>query len=104
MKQAGRRHNGLTVSPSTKLLGFAAAVLLWACHGSQPPDRPAAVPVSAEWAGGPEGGAWINCSMATKEPTVSYDCSLFNEDGTVWAQGIFILVSALRLNSPRVRS
>jgi hypothetical protein len=43
------------------VLGMLGANLL-GTSGSQVPVRPANVPASAQWAGGADGGAWIECS------------------------------------------
>jgi len=42
------------------VLGVVASNVLRA-PGSGDPDRPAVVPDSARWAGGPDGGMWVQC-------------------------------------------
>lgn len=66
------------------------ALLPFAACAPAAPTRPSAVPQSAEWAGGAEGGAWIQCGMRTKEPHLGYECSVFNEQGAPWAIGSFV--------------
>jgi len=53
------------------------------------PQRPATVPASAIWAGGADGGAWINCAPISGE---RYSCVVFDDQrGAVWAQGEYLL-------------
>jgi hypothetical protein len=73
----------------------ASAVLLLAvtCDVSPPeaPPRAPGVPQDAVWAGGPDGGAWIECdrSPASRE---RYSCTTYHEDnGEIWARGDFVL-------------
>lgn len=67
--------------------------LLVACSCTVPPDRPTSVPADAVWAGGSDGGAWIDCGMSTKEPLTTFWCSVFHENGDVWVErGSFALV------------
>jgi hypothetical protein len=72
---------------------IAAAVwyALVACSRGESPARPSSVPHSAVWAGGPDGGAWIDCQFASKEPYVAYSCHLFQDDGHPWASGTYVL-------------
>jgi hypothetical protein len=46
-----------------------------------PPDRPRAVPESAKWAGGWDGGSWIDCSLLAKG-AYNY-CQIFDEGGSL---------------------
>lgn len=43
------------------VIGVVASNVLRA-SGSGDPDRPANVPDSARWAGGPDGGMWVQCT------------------------------------------
>lgn len=55
-----------------------------------PPARPPSVPPSAVWAGGEDGGAWIDCQF---DPDVEADfCSVyFDRSGELWARTHFVL-------------
>jgi hypothetical protein len=61
------------------------------CSGRNAPERPSAVPSSAVWAGGADGGAWIDCRFASKEPHVEYACKIFGDGGRPWASGTYVL-------------
>ncbi len=52
---------------------------------AMPPPRPASVPAAAVWAGGPDGGAWIQCTPAARD----FDCTIFHDSGDVWTKGRF---------------
>ena len=65
-------------------------LLVTACRVAQP-ERPSSVPRSAKWAGGSDGGVWIDCEYTTKEPAVGYKCRVFHDTGQVWSQGDFSL-------------
>jgi hypothetical protein len=58
------------------------------------PKRPAIVPATAVWAGGSDGGAWLDCTAI--EPTSKrYRCTTYEENaGEVWAQGEYVIRSA----------
>ena len=62
-----------------------------ACTTATTPDRPATVSSSAVWAGGLDGGAWIDCDPAAKEPHLEYDCEVYTDSGDVWARGAYII-------------
>lgn len=68
-----------------KVLGLLAAVLAWSC--SAQPSRPPSVPDQAVWAGGADGGAWVDCGMSTKEPLTTFQCSVFRKRGDIWIDG-----------------
>ena len=70
-------------------VGFLLVVL--ACGVARSPERPSGVPETAVWAGGSDGGAWIECRPAAKEPYLEYDCTLYHESGTIWSSGGFIV-------------
>ena len=72
-----------------RVIGLSLSILVIAACAGEPP-RPSGLPSDAEWAGGPDGGAWILCGQTTKEPYAAFDCTTFNEDGSVWARGHFI--------------
>jgi len=57
-----------------------ALILLGFEIETYPPKRPVGLPSSAEWAGGRDGGAWIDCEK-TNESLGSYRCSVYNETG-----------------------
>jgi len=61
------------------------------CSSMRTPERPKAVPEMAVWAGGADGGAWIDCSPAAKEPYFQYNCTVYHESGTIWSSGAFIV-------------
>jgi len=65
--------------------------MISACAFNQAPARPERVPKSAVWAGGPDGGAWIDCRPAAKEPYLQYDCTIYYESGTIWSSGAFVV-------------
>ena len=53
------------------------------------PTRPAAVPKSAMWSGGPDGGAWFDCTFKADQ---SYNlCSVYHEGGTLWIRAKYRL-------------
>jgi hypothetical protein len=44
-----------------------------------PPDRPRTIPASARWAGGWDGGGWVDCSAGT---AVEFNvCHIYDETG-----------------------
>ena len=61
-----------------------------------PPPRPANVPASAVWAGGVDGGAWIDCRFSFKEPFPGYTCKTFNDNGIPWTAGTYVLADVHR--------
>jgi hypothetical protein len=71
-------------------------LFLMGCSASSPPPRPRGLPSTAIWAGGSDGGAWMDCCLATKEPKNEYSCFLFHGNGDLWSKGSYVL---LRLNS-----
>ena len=69
-----------------------------ACGPVQPPERPASVPASAVWAGGLDGGSWIDCKPAAGR---RYDCAVYYEGtGEVWDEGVFEFASGQRGGTP----
>lgn len=47
---------------------------------------------TAVWAGGADGGAWVDCGMSTKEPNTTYNCKVFSERGDVLSSDSYALV------------
>jgi len=60
------------------------------CDSDEPRRRPSAVPASAVWAGGADGGAYIDCTPSQKgEPNT---CTVYNDGtGDIWMSGGFAL-------------
>lgn len=80
---------------------LSLSFLLTLACGVPVPARPANVPGSAEWAGGADGGAWIDCRWEAKEPATLYSCTTFNDNtGEVWARGQFVLSRTNRAPEP----
>jgi hypothetical protein len=48
---------------------------------STTPKRPAEVPARAEWAGGADGGAWIDCQWGTGQRGRTLECTIWLETG-----------------------
>lgn len=74
-------------------VGLALALSVAACSRrvTPPPPRPVGVPADAVWAGGLEGGAFIRCVAAGREPTTAFDCVVFHERaGDVIVRGRFV--------------
>ena len=61
------------------------------CSGSPDPARPNSLPSTAVWAGGADGGAWIDCHPIAKEPHAEYECTTYQESGVIWSSGHFIV-------------
>ena len=59
------------------------------CETNLAPRRPKGVPGSAVWAGGPDGGSWIECKVALDQRGCF--CTVYDEwTGEVSAHGTFI--------------
>lgn len=57
------------------------------------PARPASVPATAVWAGGADGGAWLDCVALERTPN-RYRCTAYEDHaGSVWAEGEYVLRS-----------
>ena len=67
-----------------KHLAFLPFLLTLSCTELAQPERPPAVTKEAIWAGGPDGGAWVDCGMSTKEPLTTFTCTVFHESGDTW--------------------
>jgi hypothetical protein len=65
----------------------AASVLLAGCNHA--PKRPANVPVSSIWAGGRDGGVFIDCAASRNGGPNT--CTVYQETGDIYMQGNFIL-------------
>ncbi|MEM6287519.1 MAG: hypothetical protein AAF845_10215 [Bacteroidota bacterium] len=60
-----------------------------ACNASYEPARPDGVPASATWAGGPDGGTFIECRDTEVDGVL--DCTIYYDfTGDVWDQGFFL--------------
>ena len=73
----------------------ASCFLVLACDAGEvsAPKRPAVVPPTAVWAGGSDGGAWLEC-VPVGSISTRYRCTTYNEDtGAVWAQGEYVIRS-----------
>lgn len=56
-----------------------------------PPKRPVSVPPSAVWAGGVDGGAFIDCAVKDAA-AFTYACTTYDDGvGEVWKRGVFAL-------------
>lgn len=60
------------------------------CQDVHAPPRLPLIPETATWAGGVDGGAWMQCSLNTKRKTNW--CTVWNDQtGEVWARTHFVL-------------
>jgi hypothetical protein len=79
---------------TTKLpAAIAFSLLVAACgeRGTNAPPRPASVPPAAVWAGGVDGGAWLDCRELPGAPG-RYRCAAYDDyTGSVWAEGDYVL-------------
>lgn len=57
--------------------------------GVNPPPRPSNVPAEAIWAGGSDGGAWIQCSPLSGK--WEFHCIVYRDEGELWAKGTYYL-------------
>jgi hypothetical protein len=72
-------------------LVMVAVVFLLFWHPFHPPARPAAVPMTAKWDGGPDGGNWIEC-VPLKDTTSQFFCTVYEDhNGEILYKGIFSL-------------
>jgi hypothetical protein len=67
---------------SLLLLLFGALQFMGCRSRVNAPTRPGAVPLSAIWSGGADGGAWYDCSFLQEEPTNL--CAIYSEKGALW--------------------
>jgi hypothetical protein len=77
------------------LLAAVVCLLGAACGETEvvAPPRPASVPTAAVWAGGADGGAWLDC-VAVQRAHSRYRCTVYNDyGGSVWADGEYVLRS-----------
>ena len=75
------------------LVSILCCGALLACNGDEREEskvKPTAVPTNATWAGGPDGGAYIDCTPSQNgEPNA---CTVYNDStGDVWMSGGFVL-------------
>jgi hypothetical protein len=72
------------------LMLVIASLACIACKHKTVPHRPSGVPESAIWAGGADGGAFIECALPTSSKTNA--CTVYNDStGDVWMSGAFAL-------------
>lgn len=65
------------------------SAMLGACE-AQPPTRHAGIPATAIWAGGKDGGSWIDCKTDAAK-NANY-CAVYHEyTGEVVARGLYVL-------------
>lgn len=67
-----------------------------ACYRAYPPTRPSGVPAAAVWAGGLDGGGWVNCSSDSAEYNV---CTIWDEEGRTLGPARYTLKDARRAAS-----
>jgi hypothetical protein len=75
-------------------LGISSLILIslhsLACSKEQPPSRPLTVPQDAQWAGGPDGGCWVRCSIDVQRD-VNYCVAYLDTTGDIMQSGDFRL-------------
>lgn len=82
-----RQSEGIVIGRGIATLAVVCAVV--ACQ-AKAPQRPAKVPASAVWAGGTDGGSWIDCARENGDTT--YSCTVYNDfSGNVEAHGKYQL-------------
>ncbi len=83
-------------------LPVAIVVILESISDPVPPIRPPTVPQEAIWAGGFDGGVFIDCEGATGGKSC-YDCVIyFDHSGEIWMRDIYCLdTGAIALDSLR---
>src|SRR5882724_5428005 len=83
--------------------GCGLACFLMSCQSGTKtlePSKPSKVPVAAVWAGGPDGGAFIDCRPASEAH--EYDCRIYNDHtGDLWDSGRYRLSSPSPAFDPR---
>ena len=76
----------------TKSFLMLVCVFLVSCKSDGPKIRPSSVPLSAVWAGGPDGGGYIDCVPSQKGE--ANPCTVYNDGtGDTWMSGAFMLDS-----------
>lgn len=76
-------------------LSTIGLLLLTACGQAIAPARPPEVPASADWVGGKDGGAWIECSAGISDDANM--CTVYQAySGEVWVSGLFVLEASGR--------
>jgi hypothetical protein len=86
----------MTRQTSPVTLGILLLAFTGCTETVTPPPRPANVRESAVWAGGVDGGAWIDCRFSFKEPYPGYGCKTFNDNGIPWTAGTYVLAHVSR--------
>ena len=74
------------------LLAALLVVLPWAGAlggGLAAPQRPASVPKSASWLGGPDGGVFFELSSTDSAKGRNYRGTIWRDHGRVWYRGPF---------------
>jgi hypothetical protein len=57
------------------------------------PSRPANIPASALWAGGQDGGVWVNCAKSSER---QFECSIYAQStGVLIEHGVFEVETGL---------
>lgn len=84
-------------------LVVVVALVAGACHeAARAPTRPFGVPSYASWAGGSDGGSWIDCRRASDEQhaldgaahpelDATFHCSIYDEAGRITKRSAFEL-------------
>lgn len=77
------------MSLAVRMLPVIAAAVVLSCRpASGPPARPAAVPASAIWIGGADGGIFLALDKKAGDPERVYDAVVYNDhSGEVWFKG-----------------
>jgi hypothetical protein len=99
---------GVTLAGVTALIGVFIAASVAACTAERhPPARPLLVPQTAAWAGGADGGAWIDCWRASDVEHAKdnaphtdlddrFDCRVYDEGGGIQMKARFRMMDVER--------
>ena len=68
--------------------GLAISVVMLPGCQPYPPARPYQVPSSAQWAGGIDGGAWVDCSTGSGPYN---ECQVYGEKGDLMLSSAYAL-------------
>jgi hypothetical protein len=93
----------MLIPTNSTFLILLAALFVSACV-TYPPHRPVGVNEVAVWAGGRDGGVWVDCQDVSQGKNV-FECSVFDELGVLLRQQDFRLVEVHVQNSslPQLR-
>ena len=93
----------MLIPANSTFLILLATLFVSACV-TYPPHRPAGVDEAAVWAGGRDGGVWVDCQNVSQGENV-FECSVFDELGVLLRQQGFRLVEVHVQNSslPQLR-